>query len=367
MSIAERKLAGLFQGAKVSLGPLKLSEQGGDLSLKSFKIEEVAYIVGRYMNANAENGVYVGSVITILMKLWPDDFPSAFEEGKMPMKQSTFMRKLYHWLRQLGYYGSMDPGTGGYRWRIDSSDADSKYQKVVVNQPKPEPVTIKCADCHLPFKNSTELQKHRKESHKSKEIEVATATTKEDASVYQCDECDRVFSSPQGATLHKTRTHNLGRKKLGPTAQKVFNYLKEQEMKGNAGLAPKEIAAVIGKKRGQVSQAVGHMNASDPRHPRVISIGFRHATRYYTSEYWYANKERIVENYLANGGNPDAMPRIYNKKSRRQKKETPQAMAVPVNSGVSAKMIMSWGDYELIDGELYEVVREKVSLQASKK
>lgn len=157
----------LFAGAKISLGPVNLTGKSYD----DYKPAEIAFIVGRYMIHNSEDGkTYNGGVPHIVEKMWPDRWPPG------SFTDSTDSKRVYFWLKNYGFYNKH-----GFRqstWFLPG-DLDDNYAKTSLlkgtTDPKNAPiapVTIKCVCGAGPFENQEVFASHRSQAHAIEREEI---------------------------------------------------------------------------------------------------------------------------------------------------------------------------------------------------
>lgn len=194
----ERPGHSLFAGAKISLGPVNLTGKSYD----DYKLAEIAFIVGRYMIHNSEDGkTYNGGVPHIVEKMWPDRWPpGSFTDTKDS-------KRIYFWLKNYGFYNKH-----GFRqstWFLPG-DLDDNYAKATLlrgsTDPKDAPiapVTIKCVCGEGPFENQEAFKAHHVihepstvdwEGNKEVKVEQQQLSVAEPVQAVSCPVCGNAIS-----------------------------------------------------------------------------------------------------------------------------------------------------------------------------
>lgn len=272
MSGSQRSDPRFFQGATISLGPLDIKGK----NFEDFTKWDVAYIVGRYMNANADGYRFVGSVSRVIKSLWPD-----------ADVDSKYLRGIYRILKHLGYTHKTDRYGTDY-WMI-SQDVDDKYRdKVPIRKVEPSPITYRCLHCGSPFDNKQTLKNHILEMHPAlvhiedaltvekgadmvKTPETTVLPPKAEAKpeeMVRCGICDKEVT-PQGLGGH------MNGHRLSKQMKNLLDAIKQDE-----GLHPRDYAVLLDKS----PSAVSGIGIQLSERGLIQRVGNRQNCRYYLAD-----------------------------------------------------------------------------------
>jgi hypothetical protein len=205
---------GFFQGAHISLGPVNITGKSYD----EYQESEIAFIVGRYMVHNSDDGkTYQGSVARIVTKLWPDRFPTTAE-----FTDTRDAKKIYFWLKQFGFTNRR----GEHPVWFLPADLDNAYgQRVLLRGTRGQhdvpvaPVVIRCVCGAGPFDSQKVFYQHR-EIHEKEvpSLETKKEPTSSEPEMVSCPTCGAKVS---GLKAHLFGAHKQSQcKKCG----KVMHY-----------------------------------------------------------------------------------------------------------------------------------------------
>lgn len=288
--MGDRDRHSFLAGAKISLSGVNITGREFD----SYKPEELAFIVMRYMVQYAEGNLYSGPVSGVFKKLWPDD-----HEKITP----NIAKKIYRFLKIYGFRHYVD-NFGEDCWRVSVDIIDRGYREQIPVKKVVNPVTYRCGICGAgPWDNREEFLAHHESSHKEKEL--VTISNGDESKKYICDICGAEFPNssaiaghmnhhyvdegiprpeiedrkdgvpckicgkkilPQGMGTHKKKhTMNSNMKKL-------YETVKQYE-----GLSPKEYAELLDMDREKVVRLAGALRDRK----KIKSVGLRSSARYY--------------------------------------------------------------------------------------
>lgn len=315
-----------FKGARVSLGPVALKNR----PFEEFSNYELAYIIGRYINQNADSGMYWGSIKSILKRLWPDDYESVTDKQ---------MRGIYKVLRILGFRSGQSP-TGDF-WRT-SDDVDKNYvdRTIVIEKKPPEPVKYRCAFCDERFDKSDDLKSHIASTHARRE----ERTDMSDALKAQVLPNRQEIMVRCKACGEEVTARGLGGHMQGHRVSKEMVRLLDA-IAERPGLHPRDYAEVLNK-TGSATSGVGRALV---KRGLVQTTGNRQSARYFPKDW---NTEQIQTRFseLTNGKKPTPTP------VRQQRRSVEKNASPNVGAGVAPEIrpayILVIGDREyVVDGD----------------
>lgn len=323
-----------FAGADIKIGPVSIT---GKHKASDFKLNEIIYIVARYIIQHAENNEFHGSVGKAINDLWP------YDSAKF---NSAIKSKIYQGLHINGF--KYEPSRGdsiGYGfWRVPNN-TDLQFQKeptydhIVIRDIDEKPVTYRCGFCKKTFKDRESLKDHlvieRKEQEMAAVIEAKKAEeAKRDT---KCPECGKMVTK-RGLSPH-LRAHQFSR-----ADKELLTAIMQMD-----GEHARDYAVVLGASSSAIAA----------RATRLKERGYITQTGHTVSSRYHLNEKAV----------PKALFAELKAGKKEEKKESPirrRATPKPVadNGGFTfarASVISMNGKYLIVtdDGEAIEVLSSR--------